>query len=199
MGVSYDQDTLYTKLLSQALKDDVDIRNWMAYNYISGVFITGIETGYPTLVRTRDSEFTLPHFMKTHLMSMFSTLKLGVDILKAHEDVQLESIVGHGGLFKTPKVAQQFLAEALESPVQVMSTASEGGAWGIAVLAQYMLDTKDLDLATYLKEVVFHNQSVSTYTPTEAGIQYFRDFVQRFNNGLSLQHAASDAFHDEHH
>ncbi|MGV3244876.1 xylulokinase [Staphylococcus sp. 11262D007BW] len=194
MGITYQKEALFTKLLERSLEDTTALPQWLSYGYISGEFITDVPTGYPAMLRTREGHLSLTEFMQTHLMSLFSTLKIGVDLLVDQEDVQLNTIVGHGGLFKTPNVAQFYLANALESPVRVIDTASEGGAWGIAVLARYLFESDQIDLTTYLHEQVFQQQRGHVYTPKKEDIQHFRKYVERFKAGLPIQQMANAAF-----
>ena len=112
----------------------------LSYGYLSGENITGIEKGRPLFVRSPESKFNLANFMRTHLFTAFGALKLGMDILTENEQVAIDSILAHGGLFKTPVVGQKLLAAALNVPISVMSTAGEGGAWGMAILASYMIN-----------------------------------------------------------
>lgn len=194
MGINFNQETLFTTVLERALDENADVSQWLSYGYVSGEFITEVSTGYPMLVRTRDGQLTLAHLMKTHLFSTMSTLKIGIDLLQRNEDIRIDSIVGHGGLFKTPQVAQKYLAMALESPVRVMDTASEGGAWGMAVLANYSLHSHEQEFETYLKQRVFQQRPSTEYTPLPEDILQFREYVAKFEAGLQLQEMAHQTF-----
>ena len=141
LGVPVDMNQLFSVLYNKALEGDVDCGGLMAYNYFSGESITGFEEGRPLFVRTPDSKFTLANFMRTHLYTSLGALKVGLDILFKEEGVKLDNIYGHGGLFKTKGVGQRIMAAAINAPVSLMETAGEGGAWGIALLASYMLNT----------------------------------------------------------
>lgn len=136
-GMKVDMNELYGTLYRKALEGDDDCGGLLAYNYFSGEHITGFEAGRPLFVRTPDSRFNLANFMRVHLFTSLGAIKVGMNILK-QEDVKINKILGHGGLFKTPEVGQKTLAAAMNAPVTVMETAGEGGAWGIAVLAAYM-------------------------------------------------------------
>ena len=142
LGVPVDMNQLFSVLYNKALEGDVDCGGLMAYNYFSGESITGFEEGRPLFVRTPDSKFTLANFMRTHLYTSLGALKVGLDILFKEEGVKLDNIYGHGGLFKTKGVGQRIMAAAINAPVSLMETAGEGGAWGIALLASYMLNKK---------------------------------------------------------
>ncbi len=135
MGHKVDMNELYGSLYRKALEGDDDCGGLLAYNYFSGEHVTGFNEGRPLFVRTPDAKFDLANFMRVHLFTSLGALKTGFDILFREEDVQVDEILGHGGLFKTKGVGQSILAAAMNAPVSVMETAGEGGAWGIALLA----------------------------------------------------------------
>ena len=137
-GIEVDMNKLFGTLYNKALEGDADCGGLLAYNYFSGEHITGFEEGRPLFVRTPDSKFNLANFMRVHLFTLSEHLKTGMDILLKEENVNLDKIYGHGGLFKTKGVGQGIMAAAIDTPVSVMETAGEGGAWGIALLASYM-------------------------------------------------------------
>ncbi len=140
LGVEISQSKLFEMLYQQALMGDADAGGLLAYNYFSGEHITHLEEGRPLFVRTPESRFTLSNFMRVHLFSALGALKIGLDILFEQEQVKIDQILGHGGFFKTKEVGQKIMAAAMSVPVSVMETAGEGGAWGIALLASYMLN-----------------------------------------------------------
>ena len=146
------------------------------------------------VVRTPNARWNLANFMRVNLYSAFATLKIGNDILFKEEGVEADKLLGHGGIFKTKGVAQQILADALNTPVSVMETAGEGGAWGMAVLAAYMA-TKDDDeaLADYLDEKVFAGEKGEELAPDPAGVKGFDEFIERYKMGLIAEKAALDA------
>jgi len=191
MGVDYSKDELFTRMFESALDGDTDLGRLLSYGYVSGEFITDVPKGFPMLIRDVDSKFTLANLMKTHIFSAFSTLKIGIDLLKQNEAMEIDSMVGHGGIFKTERVAQSFLAAALESPVSVMQTASEGGAWGIAVLARYLIDAKEgKTLADYLQEKAFGNSDALVIEPKKEDVETFRKYIKKFETGLSIERSA---------
>ena len=138
LGASFDTRTLYTRLLTRALEADPDCGGLLAFNYVSGEPVTGFEDGRPLFLRLPDAQFTLANFIRTHLYSACAALKIGMDILE-NEHAALDSITGHGGFFKEPVVGQRMMAAALNTPVTVLETASEGGPWGMAILAAYKI------------------------------------------------------------
>ena len=139
MGMKVDMNELYGNLYRKALEGDDDCGGLLAYNYFSGEHVTGFNEGRPLFVRTPDAKFNLANFMRVHLFTSLGALKTGFDILFNEEKVEVDEILGHGGLFKTKGVGQRILAAAMNAPVSVMETAGEGGAWGIALLASYMI------------------------------------------------------------
>lgn len=130
MGMDVDMNTLYGRLYNKALEGDPDCGGLLAYNYFSGEHITGFDEGRPLFVRSPESRFNLANFMRVHLFTSLGALKTGMDILLKKEHVRLDRMMGHGGLFKTEGVGQRIMAGAIDTPVYVMETAGEGGAWG---------------------------------------------------------------------
>jgi sugar (pentulose or hexulose) kinase len=194
IGLDMDQSQLFETLYKQALTADADGGGLLAYNYIAGEPITDFEVGRPLFVRKPDSKFNLANFMRTHLFASLGTLKIGMDILFDEEQVEIDAILGHGGFFKTPEVGQRIMAAALGVPVAVMATAGEGGAWGIALLASYMLNkSKDEALETFLSEKVFANENSVTLNPDPEDVSGFTAFMERYEAGLQIQRAAVNA------
>ncbi|AXT73769.1 xylulokinase [Vibrio sp. dhg] len=191
MGFDVDTDELYSTLYNQALLGDKDCGGLLSYGYLSGEHITGFEQGRPLFVCSAGSRFNLANFMRVHLQSSFGAMKIGIDMLVKEEQLKLEKVTAHGGLFKTEGVAQTLLAGTLNAPVAVMATAGEGGAWGIALLASYMVN-QDLGetLPDFLNEKVFAQDEESIVTPTEADVLGAEQFMQRYTNGLGIEKAA---------
>ena len=190
-GMKIDKNDLYGNLYREALKSDTDCGGLMAYNYFSGEPVTGLNEGRPMFVRTPDAKFTLANFMRTHLYSALATLKVGNDILLKEEKVKVDSLMGHGGLFKTPVVGQQILAAAMGAPVTVMDTASEGGAWGIAILACFMQEKgANETLPEYLNNKIFAGQTGTTIAPKAEDVEGFDKFVKKYLSTLPAQKAA---------
>ncbi|WP_288152866.1 xylulokinase, partial [Bacteroides acidifaciens] len=156
LGIPVNMDEIYSKLYNIALTGDADCGGLLSYNYISGEPVTGIADGRPLFVRSANDKFSLANFMRTHLYASVGVLKIGNDILFNEEKVKVDRITGHGGLFKTKGVGQRVLAAAINSPISVMETAGEGGAWGIALLGSYLVNNeKKQSLADFLDENVF--------------------------------------------
>lgn len=193
MGVEADMGTIFTKLFNKSLEGDKDCGDLITYNYVSGEPITRLDEGRPLFVRKPDSKFNLANFMRAHIYSAFAVLNIGLDILYK-ENVEINSVLGHGGIFKTKGVAQSYLAAAMKSPVSVMETAGEGGAWGIALLASYMLNKKDNEsLANYLKDHVFADNAGFEIKPEPADIEGFERFMELYKAGLTVEAEAVKA------
>lgn len=190
-GQNLDADTLYGLLYRKALEGAPDCGGLVSFNYDSGEHITGLETGMPLFLRPAQSEFTLENFMRAQLYSAVSVLKLGMDILLQKECAAADTIYGHGGLFKTAGVAQQFLADALGAPVAVLDTAGEGGAWGAALLAGFLVYGNGRTLEEYLRQDIFCGESGKTLAPTKAGMQGFARYIVRYCAALPAEQAAA--------
>lgn len=190
-GIEVDMNKLFSVLYNKALEGDPDCGGLLAYNYFSGESITGFEEGRPLFARSSESNFNLANFMRVHLFTALGALKNGLDILLKEEDVKVDKIYGHGGLFKTPVVGQRIMAAAMDTPVSVMETAGEGGAWGIAVLAAYMNNKADGEsLADYLNNKVFGGETGITENPVASDVKGFDDFLKTYNAGLPIERAA---------
>ena len=188
-GIDVDMNKLYSTLYNEALEGESDCGGLLAYNYFSGEHITGFEEGRPLFVRKPDCNFSLANFMRTHLFTSLGALKTGLDILLKEEGVQVDKILGHGGLFKTKGVGQRILAGAINAPVAVMDTAGEGGAWGIALLALYLKHESE-SLDEYLNEHVFKNQKSTVIEPDTKDVQGFEAFMKKYTEGLAIERAA---------
>lgn len=194
LGVEISQSKLFEMLYQKALTGDADGGGLLAYNYFSGEHITHLEEGRPLFVRTPESRFTLSNFMRVHLFSALGALKIGLDILFEQEQVQIDQVLGHGGFFKTREVGQKMMAAAMNVPVTVMETAGEGGAWGIALLASYILNKeKDELLEAYLSKKVFAEENGMTIAPDQADVDGFAAFMERYKSGLVIERTAVDA------
>ena len=191
MGMQVDMNQLFGTLYHKAMEGDADCGGLLAYNYFSGEHITGFEEGRPLFVRTPESKFNLANFMRVNLFTSLGALKTGMDILLKEEGVKLDKILGHGGLFKTKGVGQNLLAGAIDTPVSVMETAGEGGAWGIAVLASYLVNKESGEsLEDYLNHKVFAGQEGEEVQPDTRDVQGFNEFMVRYKAGLAIERAA---------
>lgn len=194
MGQKADMNELYGTLYRKALEGDSDCGGLLAYNYFSGEPVTGLSEGRPLFVRTPDAKFSLANFMRVNLFTALGAIKIGMDILSKQEHVTLDELLGHGGLFKTPGVGQRVVAAAVNVPVSVMKTAGEGGAWGIAVLANYMMKKgADESLSDYLNEKVFAGEESVRIEPDAKDVEGFEAFIERYKKGLAIEHAAVES------
>ena len=193
LGVELSTMQLYTNLFEVASKGDPDCGGIISYNYVSGEPVTGLADGRPLFVRSANDKFTLANFMRAHLYGAIGVLKIGNDILFKEEKIKVDRITGHGGYFTTPKVGQKMLAAALNSPISVMETAGEGGAWGIALLAGYVVNNPDkLTLADYLDKVVFAGNEGVSIDPDPADVEGFNKYIENYKASLPVEQAAVD-------
>ena len=197
MGMETNKGELFTKLFRIALEGDADCGGLLSYNYFSGEGVTDLDEGRPVFARTPDARFTLANFMRTHLLSALATLKIGLDILTQTERVEIDKLYGHGGFFKTPEVGQRMLSAAVGAPVSVMETAGEGGPYGMALLAAYMLwKDEGESLPDYLDGKVFAGASSSTLTADEADREGFTAFLERYRRALPVEKCAVEVMRD---
>jgi len=192
LGHPAEPDAVFGALLREALDGDADGGGLLAYNYLSGEPITGLAEGRPLVVRTPGSRLTLANFVRTQVYGVFGTLSLGMRVLEA-EGVALDTLFAHGGMFRTAGVAQRLLAAAVRAPVAVARTASEGGPWGMAVLAAYLGAAGDQDLGTYLRTQVFSGAAVDVVEPDAADLEGFATYLERYVAGLTVERAAAEA------
>lgn len=191
MGFPVDMDEIFGKLYNHALQGDADCGGLVSYNYVSGEPITGLADGRPLFVRSANDKFTLANFMRAHLNASVGALKIGNDILFNEEKIKVDKITGHGGLFKTKGVGQRILAAAINSPISVMETAGEGGAWGIALLGSYLVNNnKQQSLADFLEENVFAGDAGIEVSPTAEDIAGFNAYIENYKAGLPIEEAA---------
>ena len=194
IGTPVDAGTLYGTLFRAAIADDVDSNcgGLINYPFRSGEFLAGLPEGRPLFARAPEARMSLGNFMRAQLFSAFSPVKIGMDVMTKDEGVAVDSLVGHGGIFTTPKVAQKILAAAFDTPIKVMSTAAEGGAWGMAVLADYLWHA-DQPLDEFLDARVFADAASTTENPDENDVAGFEEFFDRFRKGLPIEHVAIES------
>ncbi len=191
LGVPVDMNEVFGKLYNHALEGNADCGGLIAYNYISGEPVTGLAEGRPMFVRSANDHFNLANFMRANLYASVAVLKIGNDVLFKDEKVQVDRITGHGGLFKTKGVGQRILAAAINSPISVMETAGEGGAWGIALLAGYLVNNDEkLSLADYLDKKVFAGNTGVEIAPTAEDVAGFDKYIETYKAGLAIEKAA---------
>lgn len=192
-GANPSTDELYTKLYEKSLEGSPDCGGVLVCNYLSDEGVTHIDAGRPLVSRTPETIFTLANFFKAQLYATMSTLKIGMDIL-AKEGVAIDSLTGHGGLFKTPVVGQKYMAAACNAPVTCMETAGEGEPYGMALLAAYMLQkTEHESLEDYLKNKVFAESVGVTIQPNETLVEGFNTYIQRYKALLEVEQTAVKA------
>ncbi len=192
-GVSMKKDELYAMLYNKALEGKPDCDGLVTFNYYSGEPVVGLNEGKPMLVRKPDAEFNVANLFRSNLYGCMATLKIGMDILTKTEGVKVSSIMGHGGMFKTPVVGQKILSSAINVPVTVMDNANEGGAFGMAVLAAYLINVKagySADLAAFLNEKIFAGASGSTIMAEQTDVEGFDKYIENYKAMLKAQEMA---------
>ncbi len=191
IGAPQDKGKLFTLLFRKAMEGEADCGGLLSYHYFSGEGVTDLDQGRPVFARTPDASFTLANFMRTHILSALATLKIGLDILTGEEQVQVDKLYGHGGFFKTPVVGQTMLSAAIGAPVSCMETAGEGGPYGMALLAAYMVrKEKGESLADYLDNKVFAGSSSTTIMAEQKDIDGFNAFLSRYKSAFPMEKAA---------
>lgn len=188
-GNNLTKGEIYDLLYNEALKGDSDCGKIVSINYFSGEPVTGFSQGRPMVLRSENSNFNLANFMRTHIYSAIATLKIGMEILE-EENVDIDKLMGHGGLFKTKYVGQKLMAGAMKTPVSVLSTAGEGGAWGIAVLASYAKNNFDLPLEEFLDKKVFSKYEISTVEPDINDVNGFEKYITLYKKSLAVEKSA---------
>ena len=192
LGIPVDMNEIFGKLYNHALEGDADCGGLISYNYISGEPVTGLAEGRPLFVRSANDKFNLANFMRANLYASVGVLKIGNDILFNQEKIKVDRITGHGGLFKTKGVGQRILAAAINSPISVMETAGEGGAWGIALLASYLIKKADNEsLADFLDNNVFAGNTGIEITPTPEDVEGFNKYIKEYQSCLSIEKEAT--------
>ncbi len=188
-GNALTKPQIYDLLYNTALEGDSNCGGLVSFNYFSGEPVTNLSSGRPLFLRSENSNFNLANFIRTQIYSTMATLKIGMEILE-NEQVKIDCLTAHGGLFKTPVVGQRLMAAAMNSPVSVMETAGEGGAWGIAVLARYAYDTENSTLEDYLNNKIFSRYRSTTIEPDEKDVQGFNEYMKLYKNALAVEKSA---------
>ncbi len=191
-GVKVSGEDLYGKLYRKSLEGDADCGGLLSYGFLSGENIMDCLEGRPMFVRSPESKFSLANFMRSHLYASFASLKIGMDLLLQEEKISLDAIYGHGGIFKTQGVAQNYLAAALNTPVSVMETAGEGGPWGMALLAAYLVKKQPGEtLADYLGKRVFADALSISVDPDPKDVEGFHIYAKRFKDAIGIEQLAA--------
>ncbi len=193
-GVQVSTEKLYETLFLKALEGDADCGGLLSYGFYSGEHVVGLAEGCPLLIHPTNADFNLANLIRVHLYSAFGAMKLGMDILMRQENVRITQILGHGGIFKTQNVAQKILASALNTAVATMSTAGEGGAWGIALLANFLSRHQaGQSLEQYLNNEIFQQAEISIVEPDAKISQGYEQFMQAYQRGIAVVKAAIEA------
>ncbi len=194
-GANISKGQLYDIIFKAALSGKKDGGGLLSYGYLSGENITGCDEGRPVFIRKPDADFTLGTFMRTHLYSSVSALKIGMDILTKEEGVKIDTLLGHGGFFKTEAAGQSIMADSMEIPVACMETAGEGGPWGMALLAAYAVNKEEGEtLEHYLNEKVFADSRVSVIKPNKEDTDGFNSYLESYKKALEVEKTAVRLF-----
>ncbi len=192
-GHETDKGELFTTLFKKSLEGDPDCGGLISYNYFSGEGVTDIDEGRPLFARMQNSSFNLANFMKVHIMSALTTLKIGMDILTDTEKVQIDKLYGHGGFFKTPVVGAKMLSAAVGTPVSVMETAGEGGPYGMAILAAYLVNKAEGEsLPDYLSNKVFAGAKEETVTADKTDIDGFNAYAEKYKKAFPIEKLSTE-------
>ena len=189
-GINPDMNELFTKMYSVSLDGEADCGGVILYNYLSGEPVTGFEKGALVLARTAEDNFSLANLMRSNLYSAMATLKIGLDLMLKEEGVKVDEMYGHGGYFKTKGVGTKVAAAAINAPVSVMETASEGGAWGIALLAAYLDKKQEMTLSDYLSNVIFKDAKCEKCEPDQKDVEGFDSYIVKYKAGLAIERTA---------
>ncbi len=192
LGAKFSKPQLYDTLLAESLKGAKDCGGLIPYNYISGESMTGFASGRPLFVRTQNADFTLANFMRAQLFTALGALRTGMDILFDEEKVQLDRLTGHGGFFKAENVGLPYMAAAMHTPVSALSTAGEGGPWGMALLASFVVNGNGAKLSDWLEKCVFASAKVTKVEPSAEDVAGFNAFFANYKKGLAVERAAVD-------
>ncbi len=187
LGIEVNPNKLYGTLFLEATRSDPNAGGLVNYSYLSGENITNMPEGRPLFVRTPNSEFNLPNFMLTQLYAAFAPLEIGMHILTEDEGIKTDVMVAQGGLFKTPVVGQQVLANALNIPITIMQNAGEGGPWGMAVLANFVKNGNGQSLEDFLDSQVFSDPESMTLSPEPAGVKGYQEFITNYQAALPVE------------
>lgn len=189
-GADINTGELYETLFKKAIEGDADCGGLMAYCFHSGEHLLGLSKGCPMFLHSPEASFNLANFMRTQIYTSFGVLKSGLDLLKNNENVTLDKITGHGGIFKTKGVAQDILAAAINTPIAVNAAAGEGGAWGIAVLAAYLEKSKESSLDDFLDNIIFKGAEITVANPVPETSQGYEDFMKNYTKYLKAEFSA---------
>lgn len=192
-GMDIDINDIYGRLYNNAMTGEKDCGGLVAFNLFSGEPVIGLDDGAPMFARKADAKMNLANFMRTHLYASLATLKIGCDILFKEEHVKVDTLYGHGGLFKTKGVGQSVLAAAMNAPVAVMETAGEGGPWGMAILASYMVNKDDNEaFDDFLKNKVFKGAEGTTLEPNPEDVAGFDAYIETYKAAIKAEGKLSE-------
>lgn len=194
IGHPVQRGRLFDVLLGEAATGTMDTAGVMSYNFLSGDALVGLAEGRPLTMRRPDAHLSLAGLMRSHLFALFASMAYGVQVLRRSADVPIDSMRAHGGIFRTPEIPQRVLAAAFDTPVSVGTSATEGGAWGMALLAAYTLHGEGATLEDWLEETVFADDESVTLTATPEEVAEYARYLERFIAGLPVEGTAVEVF-----
>ncbi|AUG57753.1 xylulokinase [Acetivibrio saccincola] len=198
LGGETDMNKIFEALYKKALDGSSDCGGLLSYNFLSGEPVLNLDSGIPMFMPLPGSDFNLGNFMRSQLYTSMAALKISMDRMLKKDKTKIKQLVGHGGLFKTKNVAQKFMADALGIPVSVIETADEGGAFGMALLASYMLNKeKYKSLEEFLLEEVFDKSEISTIHPSEMDTDGFQKYLDTYIKYLPVEKEAIELWKKE--
>lgn len=185
-------DTIYTRMFLTAFDAESDCGGITACNFICDEPLIGLN-GFPALIRPQTAALSLGNFLRAQLYAAVAPLRIGMDILRSHTDLRIDRLTGHGGFFKTPPVGQRVLAAALNTSVETLDTAGEGGPWGMALLAAYLaFKAHDETLGDFLDKRVFSAVHCTSTLPNPADVEGFGKYLERYKLLLDAERAMSE-------
>lgn len=185
---------LFEMLFKKSIEADSQQGKLLSCNYYAGEPIVKIDEGRPLFIQMPDSKLNIANFMQSHIFSALATLKIGLDNFMDMEDLKVDYIVGHGGFFKTRKIGQEYMANAINIPISVMSSADEGGAWGIAILALFINFKHAYSLSEYMNKVVFKVKDSLIYYPEKNKVENYNKYIQKYIKMLEIEKEAIEKF-----
>ena len=188
-GGKVDRGTLFRLLFNKAEESDENVGNLAGYNFLAGEPLAKTYEGAPMVFGLQDGKINLANFMQMQIYSAIAPLALGMDILK-NENVSVDLVYGHGGYFKTPFIGQKAVSALVGAPVSIMDNAGEGGAWGIAILAIYMLN-RNGTLAEFMDKLL-SGVNKTTLVADEMDKTKFSTFIRNYKAGLEAERKLSE-------
>ena len=192
IGSDIKDDEIFSLLYSSALNAEGKAGDYVSCNYYSGEGVTDFQRGIPLFLHSPSAPPSLSSFMRCHIYSALATLSLGLEVLRK-ENIEIKSLLGHGGYFKSESGIRT-LSAAASTPVSVMETAGEGGAYGMAVLASFLINKGEMSLEDYLDQKVFSDAVIKTYMASDKEREDYAYFLSQYKKILSVERKTLEVF-----